>query len=272
MFPQYTTADCERFWSHVHKTEGCWLWTASTGGGGYGQVIMGGRMWRAHRWSYTTLVGEIPAGLCVLHACDSAYAVQDHTYRRCVNPAHLWLGTHQDNIADREAKGRTARGERSGPYTRPERIARGDRNGSRRHPERRPRGATHDAHLHPESRQGERNGRARLTQEQIADIRSRHARGEHRGALAHIFGVSSSTIGDIVGGRTWAQAHTLLYPERHSRGQNHYAAKLTEQDVRDIRRRYAAGGITQRALAAEYGVHFALISQIVLRQKWTHVE
>jgi hypothetical protein len=49
-------------------------------------------------------------------------------------------------------------------------------------------------------------------------------------------------------------------------------AKLTEDDIREIRHRYAAGGVTQTALGLEFGVHNVTISEIVLRKKWQHVD
>jgi hypothetical protein len=73
---------------------GCWLWTGTWDENGYGKMIGG----RAHRISYAMHVGPIPAGLCVLHRCDTP---------ACVNPAHLWLGTHLENMADMGRKGRS---------------------------------------------------------------------------------------------------------------------------------------------------------------------
>lgn len=87
----------ERFWAHVHKTEGCWNWTAAVRGAGYGAFLVNQKNYGAHRFSYLLTKGEIPKGLCVLHACDN---------RRCVNPAHLSLGTNKDNTADMISKGR----------------------------------------------------------------------------------------------------------------------------------------------------------------------
>ncbi len=81
----------------------CWIW----GGGfkndkGYGDFRFNGRCIHAHRASYELHVGAIPKGMLVLHSCD---------YPPCVNPAHLFLGTNGDNLADRQSKGRQARGE-----------------------------------------------------------------------------------------------------------------------------------------------------------------
>jgi hypothetical protein len=56
-----------------------------------------GKLWRAHRAAWVEAHGDIPEGMFVLHQCDN---------RACVNVAHLFLGTHQDNMDDRESKGR----------------------------------------------------------------------------------------------------------------------------------------------------------------------
>ena len=81
----------------------CWLWHgARDPKNGYGNFgIEGGhngRTEKAHRAAWLLLVGPIPDGLFVLHKCDNP---------PCVNPAHLFLGTHQDNMDDKIEKGRT---------------------------------------------------------------------------------------------------------------------------------------------------------------------
>lgn len=94
----------ERFWSKVKKTDSCWIWTGGHLKHGYGMIRAGGTEHRrlgAHRVSWMIHHNEIPNGLYVLHHCDNP---------PCVNPAHLFLGTHLDNVRDMHQKGRASGG------------------------------------------------------------------------------------------------------------------------------------------------------------------
>ena len=162
--------DINRFWSKVDSSAGpdaCWPWTGRTHYSGYGDLAfrVNGRreVHKAHRIAYTLAAGQSVQGdQSVCHRCDNP---------RCCNPAHLWVGTHADNMHDRDRKGRHYRG------------------------------------------------------------------GAH----------------DPV------------------RGVDHPRAKLTEKDVREIRRLYAAGGMGLKALGKQFGITPMTVRAVVTRKSWRHI-
>lgn len=89
-----------RFWKRVdvkNSNEECWLWSGAKSKNGYGQLVINGTTRvLAHRVSYFLKNGE-PGNLMVCHTCDNP---------SCVNPSHLFLGTHTDNVHDMMKKGR----------------------------------------------------------------------------------------------------------------------------------------------------------------------
>lgn len=137
---------------YVVADSGCWNWTAAVTPSGYGVFFNGTRNVAAHRYAYETMVGPIPEGLLACHTCDN---------RRCVNPTHIFLGSHAENSADMTAK--------------------------RRH--------------WTYAFAGEANPCAKLTDEQAADILRRALRGEKHADIAVDYGVHKSLVSHIKRGK-----------------------------------------------------------------------
>lgn len=169
-----------RFWAKVEKTDDCWLWRAGRNSSGYGAFsLTHHKQVRAHRFSYEEIYGPIPDGLIVCHRCDNPI---------CVNPAHLFLGEPRDNSADMVRKGRQA----TGDHVLPERRARGERNGM---------------YTKPETRSvGERHWKARLTWNDVDDIRTSYLAGASIDDLAARYPqVRRSMITRILRGQAWVR-------------------------------------------------------------------
>ena len=79
------------------QPNGCWLWLGKPSPSGYCRVHVSGRQMYAHRVAYQIVHGAIPKEMVICHKCDVP---------RCVNPDHLFMGTHSDNVADKVAKKR----------------------------------------------------------------------------------------------------------------------------------------------------------------------
>lgn len=145
----YTVQDIKRFWKHVciKGPDECWEWTSKSErptfsfSGGNGS---------AARFSFLIHTGIWPGRLYVCHSCDN---------KRCINPSHLWLGTHKDNQRDAAKKGRMAR--------------------------------------------GEDQGSAKLTENDIREIRTKRAAGTKRRQLAKDYRVDETTIDNIVKRKSW---------------------------------------------------------------------
>jgi len=147
----------DNFWNFIcidTNGKGCWRWMGNLSRG-YGKFKADGVNYRAHRYSYQHLIGDIPDGMHVMHRCDNP---------SCVNPDHLTIGTHYDNMTDMVHKGR-ARGK--GP-------------------------------------RGSRNGASKFNEDQIINIRHQYDEGNiSQAKLARKYDVTSAAINRIIHRQVW---------------------------------------------------------------------
>lgn len=193
MAPRAATAESDhlRYWSKVDKNGPvilhcaelgeCWDWIGPFLKTGYGVLSFGrGCQRRAHVVSYEWHYGPVPDGLMVLHHCDR---------KQCVRPSHLHAGTRRQNTDEAIERGRMASGDRNGSRTRPDCVPRGQAHWRTRMPERVTR--------------GEAAPSARLTEDDVREIRRLAAEGVPQKTLAVRFGVTRPNISAIVARRSW---------------------------------------------------------------------
>ena len=141
-----------RFSTKWEERNGCWVWTAGRRALRYGQFWIGGEEHAAHRAAWMLYRGKIPNDMHVCHRCDEPL---------CVKPSHLFLGTHAENMADMDAKGRRV------------------------------------------ILCGEENGNAKLSEDQVQQIRRLCAEGWQQRDIAGAFGVVQTAVSAIWTGRKW---------------------------------------------------------------------
>jgi transposase len=193
--------DQKRFESKINKTSLCWIWKGQICPTGYGAFWLRKNM-TAHRASWILYHGEIPENLCVCHACDN---------RKCVNPKHLFLGTHKDNMQDCKDKGRLAPQKRQLNEEQENEVIHKYLDGISQRKIAKQYGihqATLWRYIHKyipiKDCKGEGNNKSKFTEKQIQEIRSLYIprkMGAHR--IAKKYGVEKSTIQRIIKRETW---------------------------------------------------------------------
>lgn len=146
-----------RFWEKVDRKtiDDCWNWIGAINSSGYGSININGNIVSSSRASWILHFGNIPANMYVLHRCDN---------RKCVNPSHLFLGSHADNMRDMANKGR---------------------------------GKTKIQH-------GENNPRSKLTENDVIAIRNLYAEGRYTlKDIGAIFDIKFQTVSDIIRKKRW---------------------------------------------------------------------
>jgi hypothetical protein len=144
----------------------CWNWMGFLNRGAkkqYGSIKVDGKSIAAHRFSWEIYNGsKIPDGMIVMHKCDNP---------RCVNPTHLHVGNHQDNMKDMISKNRQAKGN--------DFVNRKPANGSK-------------------------NGLAKLTELQAMEIFKDNRKQRE---IADQYGVSQAVVHNIKSKKTWKVIH-----------------------------------------------------------------
>lgn len=202
---QVSVSDVFRFMKYVEQGEACWTWKGATSNAGYGVFNLRGVYVLAHRLAYLMHTGTRPGQKNVLHRCDNP---------RCVRPEHLFVGTQGDNVADKIAKGRQPRGEQVGTAKLTTAAVRDILKMRQSGFSQRAAAARYGVcqstisgiersvtWKHVSGQNTERRGRT-LTASVVAEIR-RLGLTKTQMELAALFGVTQSTISDILRHRTW---------------------------------------------------------------------
>ena len=185
--------------SVLDEKTGCLIFQGHKTHNGYGRVWINGKNIFTHRIAYVIKYGEIPVGMSVLHNCPCG----DNP--ACVNPDHLSIGTHIDNMRHMKERGRAATGERNGWNLYPWKRLTGDKSPSRLHPERLARGDRHYSRTNPEKlARGESYANSSISSATAALIKESLRSGKLKKiAIARLFKVSHHVVYDISHGTTW---------------------------------------------------------------------
>lgn len=215
----------------IDPVSNCWIWQLTLGKDGYGKAKRRGQTIRAHRLSYLTFCGDIPSNLFVCHRCDTP---------ACVNPSHLWIGTHFENELDKTNKGRRSP---SPAITHPETIPK-----------------------------GEQASASVLNAKQVEEVYVLGMQNMLAKEIKAKLGlkVSESAICRILNGATWkhlklAEKHGV--PKPQNIGERNPTARLTAEKVRFIR----LSELPSPELAKKFNVDVGTIYAVKHNKTWKHV-
>jgi hypothetical protein len=208
----------------IDPRTGCWNWTRAKRKG-YGVIVYEGRQLASHRVSYQIHKGPIAEGKSVCHSCDNP---------ACINPDHLFEGTHRENMIDKEAKGR-------------------------------------GNHV---SLKGEDNPNCIVPDASVISLLKDYIAGMSHAGISSKYGISVKSVPDFTTGKSRAWLHgnhgCPTLEELKAARNLKPGAVLTAETVLAIRRRLASGA-QGKDLATEYGIHKATISDIKLRKIWKDI-
>ena len=213
----------DRFWKFVDKKEDheCWNWLGSINSAGYGNFGFNGKIVGSHMISCIIHNIEIPKGMEVTHLCNN---------RMCVNPKHLKIATHKDNM---------------------EYMIDCKRN-------------------YICDNKGEKNPMHSLTECDIKNIREicNNDKYINLAELAKEYGITKGHLYNIISNKCWIDNNYENTRPKNS-GENNGRSKLTDDDIKKMRDEYLEGGTSYRELAIKYGVskgHVFRIIKNVLRK------